>query len=101
MAEALETKIAVIETDLKNVEGRVSVLEEVSKERHELAKSVQKLAINMEYMLQEQREIKTKVQALETAPAEEHKFFRREVIKCIISGVLGAIIAALVALVIK
>ena len=62
---------------------------------------MEKLAVNMEYMVKEQREIKEKVQQIEMAPVEDQEILRREIIKYIVCGVLGALIAALMALLLK
>ena len=101
MTEAVEVKVATLEADVAGVKERVRALEEATKENKGMAIAVEKLAVNMEYMLKEQREIKEKVQQIELAPAEDRNYFRREIIKYIVCGVLGALVAALMALLLK
>ena len=101
MTESVEVKVATLEADVTGVKERVRALEEATKENKGMAIAVEKLAVNMEYMLKEQREIKEKVQQIEMAPADDGKYFRREIIKYIVCGVLGALVAALMALVLK
>lgn len=101
MAESVEVKVATLEADVAGVKERVRELEEATKENKGMAIAVEKLAVNMEYMLKEQREIKDKVQRIEMAPAEDQEYFRREIVKCIVCGVLGALVAALMTLLLK
>ena len=101
MTEAVEVKVATLEADVAGVKERVRALEEATKENKGIAVAVEKLAVNMEYMLKEQREIKEKVQQIEMAPAEDRNYLRREIIKYIVCGVLGALVAALMALLLK
>ena len=101
MTESVEVKVATLEADVAGVKERVRALEEATKENKGMAIAVEKLAVNMEYMLKEQREIKEKVQQIELAPAEDRNYFRREIIKYIVCGVLGALVAALMALLLK
>ena len=101
MTEPVEVKLATLEADVAGVKERVRALEEATKENKGMAIAVEKLAVNMEYMLKEQREIKEKVQQIELAPAEDRNYFRREIIKYIVCAVLGALVAALMALLLK
>ena len=101
MTESVEVKLATLEADVTGVKERVRALEEATKENKGMAIAVETLAVNMEYMLKEQREIKEKVQQIELAPAEDRNYFRREIIKYIVCGVLGALVAALMALLLK
>lgn len=101
MTESVEVKVATLEADVAGVKERVRALEEATKDNKGMAIAVEKLAVNMEYMLKEQREIKEKVQQIELAPAEDRNYFRREIIKYVVCGVLGALVAALMALLLK
>ena len=101
MEESVEVKVATLEADVAGVKERVRALEEATKENKGMAIAVEKLAVNMEYMVKEQREIKEKVQQIEMAPVEDQEILRREIIKYIVCGVLGALIAALMALLLK
>ena len=101
MTESVEVKLATLEADVTGVKERVRALEEATKENKGMAIAVEKLAVNMEYMLKEQREIKEKVEQIEMTPADDQKYFRRELIKYIVCGVLGALLAALMALLLK
>ena len=101
MEESVEVKVATLEADVAGVKERVRALEEATKENKGMAIAVEKLAVNMQYMVKEQREIKEKVQQIEMAPVEDQEILRREIIKYIVCGVLGALVAALMALLLK
>lgn len=84
---------------------RIAVLEENVKEIHSLTVSVERMAVNMENMLnaierqgtliEKQNE---RIDDIEKEPAKDQKEIKMEIIKTIISALVGAAVVAVVAL---
>lgn len=99
--EEIAVALARQDNELADIKVRVRDCEEQQKTIHEIALSVNKLAVNMESMLTEQKEMGRRIGALEQQPAERLSRLRDAVIKCVISSVLGALLGALMALVLR
>ncbi len=84
--------------EIKSLKHRVEEVEQKQSEIGELTQSVNKLAINMGYMLDEQKEQGERLKKLETEPADNAKYYKRTIISCVITTVLGGILGALIAL---
>ena len=82
-----DDKICSLEHRMKRCEEQQNIL-------HKLVNSVDKLAINMEYMAKEQKSQGERLERLEHEPAEDLKHYKRVAIGCIITGVLGTILGA-------
>ena len=89
------------EQEIKSLKHRMDNCEKQQDLLHKLVKSVDKLGINMDYMAKEQNEQGERLANLEHEPAEEYKHYKRVVIGCVVTTVLGAILGAVIALVIK
>lgn len=84
--------------EIKSLKHRVEEVEQKQSEIGELTQSVNKLAINMGYMLDEQKEQGERLKKLETEPADNAKYYKRTIISCVITTVIGGILGALIAL---
>ena len=84
-----------------NLKHRVGCCETEQKEFGKLIRSVDKLANNMEHMLKELQDQGKRLEKLEQAPADDYKYYKRLVVGCIMTGIVGAILGAVIALVIK
>ena len=83
--------------EIKSLKHRMEKCEEQQTLLNKLVNSVDKLAINMEYMAKEQKEQGDRLARLEREPAEDFKHYKRTIIGCVITGVLGAVIGAVLA----
>lgn len=81
------------------IEHRVKDLELESQSIHELVLSVNKLAINMEHMLQEQKDQGDRLRKLEEEPAERWNSARKTAFTSIVSTVAGALAVGLIMLI--
>lgn len=93
-------KINDHEHEIGSLKHRVKNLEEKQSEISSLTNSVNELAINMRYMLEEQKDQGNRLRKLESEPADNAKYYKRTIITSIITAVAGAIIGAVLALVI-
>lgn len=84
--------------EIKSLKHRVEEVEQKQSEISELAQSVNKLAINMGYMLDEQKEQGERLKNLEAEPANNAKYYKRTIITAIITTIVGAVVGALIAL---
>lgn len=87
------------ENEIKSLKHRMKEVQEQQKALMKLTSSVETLAVNMEYMAKEQTKQGERLERLEREPLEESKNNKRAVINCIISGVGGAILSAIIALI--
>lgn len=84
---------------------RLSALEENVKEIHSLTVSVERMAVNMENMLnaierqgnliEKQNE---RIDRIEEEPAKDYKQIKMDIIKTVVSGIIGAAVVAIIAL---
>lgn len=86
--------------EIKSLKHRVNDMEKKQTEIETLTISVSKLAVNMQHMLEEQREQNQRLKALESAPADEVKTIHKTLLTAVITTVVGAIVGAILALII-
>jgi len=87
--------------EIKSMNSRLEKVENKQEAIMEIAKNVEKLAVNMEYMANEQKDIKNRITKIEQEPVEESKYYKRTIVSCIITAILGGVLTALLMLIIK
>ncbi len=87
------------EHQIKDLCNRMDKSEEQQKSINSLAQSVNELAINMRYMFEEQRRQGERLFKLEQSPVEDFKYYRKLIVGCLITGILGAILTAIMTLI--
>ncbi|OQA48436.1 MAG: hypothetical protein BWY46_01382 [Firmicutes bacterium ADurb.Bin300] len=87
--------------EISSLKHRVKECEEQQATINKLVNSVDKLATNMENMLEEQKTQRREINELKQVPAEDFKYYKRLIVGCILTGVVGAILGAILTLVIK
>ena len=96
--EDIAVKFENHEQEIKSLKHRMNDCEDSQALLNKLINSVDKLAINMDYMNKELQVQGKKLERLENAPAEEYQHYKRLIIGCIITGVVGAILGAIFAI---
>lgn len=93
--------------EIESLKRRVGKCEEQQNLLNKLVNSTDRLALNMEYMAKEQKKQGERLEKqgerlekLEHEPAEEFKHYKRLIIGCIITGIIGAILGAVLTLII-
>lgn len=93
--------------EIGSLKHRMTKCEEQQSLLNKLVNSTDKLAINMEYMAKEQKKQgerlekqSERLEKLEHEPAEEFKHYKRLIIGCILTGIIGAIVGAVITLII-
>ncbi len=104
----LEIELAEVKKDVQSVTHRTDVLEKKVERMDEITNCLTKMTTNMEHMVTEQKrqgeqldKQGEKIDKLEKQPAEEARYYKREIIKYIILAIVGAIVGALLTYVFK
>lgn len=90
--EEVTVKLTEHEQQIKSLKHRMDEQEEQSKTIQEIALSVQRLAINMEGMLQEQGMQGKRLEQLEQEPANSWKRVKSKVIDTVIGVIAGGVV---------
>ncbi len=77
---------------------RIQLLEDNMRQINALTVSVEKMAVNMENMLLEQKRQGERLEKLEQEPAEAHRQIKMSVVTALISAVVGAVVTAVLML---
>jgi hypothetical protein len=97
--EEIAVKFEDHEHEIKSLKHRMEKSEKQQETLHQMATSVEKMAVNMEHMAKEQAKQGERLERLEHEPADDFKHYKRLIIGCIITGVLSAIVGAVLALI--
>lgn len=92
--EEIAVRLENHEQEIKSLKHRMNEQEDKDKTLTELTISIKTLATNMEYMAREQKKQGERLERLEHEPTEEYKHYKRLVIGCVITTVLGALLGA-------
>lgn len=93
--------VAVHSQQIKSLEKRMAKCEAKDEVLNKLAISVEKMATVQQGMLEEQKTQRKDINELKEQPARKHEFMWKEAVKVAISVIGGAILGALVGLIIK
>ena len=83
--------------EIEILKHRMKKCEEQQDTLNKLVGSVDVLAVNMKHMAEEQKKQGDKLEKLEHEPIEEFKHYKRLILGCVITGVISAIIGAVLA----
>lgn len=98
--EDIAVRLENHEQEIKSLKHRMKEQEDRDKALSELTVSVKTLAVNMEYMAKEQKKQGEHLEQLEHEPAENYKYYRRLIIGCIFTTIIGAVVGAIIATII-
>lgn len=80
-----------IDSENERQNARIKILEDTVREISRLTISVEKMAVNMENMANEQKNLGNRLEAIEGKPAKRWE----TIVSCVITGIVGAVIGAL------
>lgn len=86
-----------IDAENERQNKRISLLEESLQKTNALTVAVERMAVNMENMLKEQKKQGERLEKLEREPAENSRQIKMSVITTVIGAIVGAIMGALLA----
>lgn len=99
--EEIAVRLEGDKKEIGSLKHRMDECEEQQKTMNLLVSSVDKLAVNMEHMLTELKEQGQRLLKLEQAPADDYRHYKRLATGCVITTIIGIIIGAVFALIIK
>lgn len=94
--EEIAVKLEGHEHEIGSLKHRMRAQEDQAKAIQSLVVSVEKLALNMENMLEEQRQQGERLKVLEEEPKKQWSSIKKTIFTSIISTVAGALAAALI-----
>ena len=107
-AISTDAMLANHEARIKVCEKRLNKLDKLEESINDLALSVKEIAVNQTAMLNDMKEEKEtrkvnekRISALELQPAKDAREIRQKVIIAIITGCIGAIVGAIMGLLLK
>lgn len=95
--EDIAVRLENHEQEIKSLKHRMDEQEGKDKTLTELTISVKTLATNMEYMAKEQQKQGKRLERLEHEPADNYKHYKRLVIGCVLTTIMGALLGAILA----
>lgn len=95
--EDIAVRLENHEQEIKSLKHRMDEQEGKDKTLAELTISVKTLATNMEYMAKEQQKQGERLERLEHEPADNYKHYKRLVIGCVLTTIMGALLGAILA----
>lgn len=93
--EDIAVRLENHEQEIKSLKHRMDEQEDKDKTLTELTISVKTLATNMEYMAKEQQKQGERLERLEHEPADNYKHYKRLVIGCVLTTIMGALLGAI------
>ena len=97
--QEIEHRITEVEERAKSNTKRLDKLEKVTDAIHEISNTMVHLVEQTTNTNKNVEELKVKVDAIEKEPADNYKQLKKTIWTCIITGVLSAIIGALIGLI--
>lgn len=95
--EDIAVRLENHEQEIKSLKHRMDEQEGKDKTLTELTISVKTLATNMEYMAKEQQKQGEHLERLEHEPADNYKHYKRLVIGCVLTTIIGALLGVILA----
>lgn len=97
--EEIAVALAEDRNRIKSLEHRITDCEKRDEMLNKITISVEKLATNMEYMVKEQKEQGKRLEKLEQQPSEDFKYYKRLVVGCVATTLIGAVIGAVLSVI--
>lgn len=95
--EDIAVRLENHEQEIKSLKHRMDEQEGKDKTLTELTISIKTLATNMEYMAKEQQEQGERLERLEHEPVDNYKHYKRLVIGCVLTTIIGALLGVILA----
>ena len=106
--EEIVVKLTEHGEEIGSLKHRMNKCEQANTSLNKMTTSIEKMAVSIEFMAKEQKrqgDEQTKqgerLEKLEHEPADNFIHLKRTIIACVVSGVFGAIISAIMAVILK
>lgn len=97
----IERRLTIVEKQVEYNAHEINELKPIVKEINTMSKTMVQLVEQTKQTSENVQELKSKVDKIETEPAESMKWLKRTILASALTTIVGAIIGALIALVIK
>ena len=99
MEEKIVERIAKLEANDANIFHQLSEIKTEVKDIRRLTAAVEKIAVQTENITHKVDGIDARLDNVEKQSAEEYKHYKRVIVSCVITGIIGTIIGAIFALI--
>lgn len=99
MDEHILERLAICESNEKNIFHQLDEIKSEVKDICQLTIAVKELAVNTKATAEKVDGICDRLDAVERAPVEDMKHYRRVAVGCVITGIVGAVLGAVLALI--
>lgn len=97
----MHERMATAEANIKNLFHQATELKKEVDDIHKLTTSVELIAKQTVDINKKIDGIDKRLDTVEKAPADDFKHYKRAIISCIITGVVSAVLGAVIALILK
>jgi len=97
----INERVASLETNQHNIFHQLDEVKAEVKDIHSLTASVEKIAVQMDSTSKKVDKIDLRLDEIEREPSDNYKYYKRVIIGCVLTGIVGAVLGALLALIIK
>ena len=101
MEEKIVERIAKLEANDANIFHQLSEIKTEVKDIRRLTTAVEKIAVQTENITHKVDGIDARLDNVEKQSVEEYKHYKRVIVSCVITGIIGTIIGAIFALIIN
>ena len=99
--EQLAVQVAENTKDISHIYHEIDEIKDNVKDIHSLATSVEKIAVKMDSTAGKVDKIDSRLEQIEKEPRDKLEHYKRLIIGCIVTGILGAVIGAVFTLILK
>ena len=97
----ITAQVAKNTSDIGHIFHEIDDIKDEVKDIHRLTSSVERIAEKMDSTAQKVDKIDSRLEDIEKEPRDKLEHYKRLIIGCIITGVLGTVIGALLTLIIR
>ena len=94
-------RLATCESNDKNIFHQLDEVKKEMKDTRQLTIAVKELAVSAKATAEKVEDISDRLNTVERAPADDFKHYKRVLIGCLITGTIGVVLGAIMALIIK
>ena len=87
--------------EIQDLKTKVNAVQDLNTQISNMALNIQKWAINIETMAEAQKGTIIRLSSLEKVPLEDSRYYKRLIVGYVITGLIGAVLGAIMALIIK
>ena len=99
--ENINERISTLEANERNIFHQLDAIKNDVRDIRRLTAAVEKVALQTENTAKKVYSIDKRLEYVERAPAEDMKYYKRAIIGCIATGIIGIILGAVATIILK